>query len=241
MSKNNIKVIIPAAGKGTRSGLDYPKTLYKVEGKEILLHILDLTQHLDADPTVIVSSEGFSNIKNFLRLKKRNAELIIQDSPKGMGHAVLQFMKSKYFCSTENILLIWGDIPYIKKKTVESIVKSHFKNSNEFTLISKYVEKAYTFIERDESNKITQIIETREVGELPKPGERDIGLFLFKKKNVFNLLQKELSGKYGKATSEHGFLYIIKHISKRGFKVESLPIAEEKEIRSLNHISDLKI
>ena len=158
-----------------------------------------------------------------------------------MGHAVLQFMKSKYFRITENILLIWGDIPYIRKKTLEAIVKSHFRNSNEFTLISKYVDNAYTYIKRDQNNKIIQITETREVGESPKYGERDIGLFLFKKKNVFNLLQKELSGKYGQGTNEHGFLYIVKHIVRRGLKVEGLPIAEDKELRSLNYISDLEI
>ena len=157
-----------------------------------------------------------------------------------MGHALLQFTKSNYFQNTENILLIWGDIPYIKKTTVDAIIKSHFENKNEFTLISKNVSKAYTLIKRDENNKILQIKETREEGDPPKAGERDIGLFLFKKKTVFKILQEELSGKYGKETSEHGFLYVVEHIAKRGFKVEALPIAEEKELRSLNHISDLE-
>ena len=118
---------------------------------------------------------------------------------------------------------------------------NHFENKNEFTLISKYVDKAYTIIKRNKKNEIIQIIETREEGESPTSGERDIGLFLFNKNKVFNLLQKELSGKYGKATSEHGFLYVVEHLAKKGGKIEGLPIAEEKELRSLNYISDLEI
>ncbi len=241
MNKNSIKVIIPTAGKGTRSGLNYPKTLYKVDGKEILLHILELTNHLDRNPTIIVSRNGFSIIKNFLDLKKINAELIIQDSPKGMGDALLQFKKSCYYEKTENILLIWGDIPFIKISTIESIITCHFENKNAFTLISKHVNKAYTLIKRDKNNKIIHIKETREEGEAPTSGERDIGLFLFKKKIVFQFLQKELSGKYGKASNEHGFLYIVEHLAKKGYKIEALPIAEAKELISLNYMSDLEI
>ena len=237
---NKINVLIPAAGRGTRSGLDYPKTLYKVDGKEILLHILDLIDEIDKKPTLVVSPDGFQIIKNFLIKNNRKAELILQEKALGMGNAILQYKNSESYQLAEDIILIWGDIPFIRKNTISKLIKEHFSHGNEFTLITKNVQKAYTIIERNSENKITNIKETREEGTSPINGERDIGLFIFKKRTIFEILEEELPRKYGSKTNEHGFLYIIEHLSKRGYKIEGLPIANEKELRSLNYISDLE-
>ena len=236
-----IKVLIPAAGKGSRAGLNYPKTLYKIEGKEILLYIFELIENIDQEPTIIVSPEGEKDINNFLKLKKRKAQLIIQPKPRGMGDAVLKFKQSSYYKSSDHILLIWGDVPFIREKTVYKMIESHLKNNNDFTLVTKFVDKAYTCIERDNSGNIIKVIETREEELEPMPGERDIGLFLFKKEPIFKILKEEQNSKFGKLTGEHGFLYIIEHLIKNGFKVEGLSIANSKEIKSLNRLSDLEL
>ena len=235
----NIKVLIPAAGKGSRAGLNYPKTLFKIKGKEILLYIFELLENVDKEPTIIVSPEGEKDINNFLKLKNRKAQLIIQPKPRGMGDAVLKFEQSSYYKSSDHVLLIWGDVPFIREKTLYKMIEKHFKNNNDFTLVTKFVDKAYTRIERDNSDNIIKVIETREEELEPMPGERDIGLFLFKKEPIFKILKEDQYSKFGKLTGEHGFLYIIEHLIKNGFKVEGLSIANSKEIKSLNRLSDL--
>ena len=94
---NKLSVLIPAAGKGKRSGLSYPKTLYEINGKPILIHIFDLINLIDNSPTVIVSPSGINHIKKCLKEHNKKASLIIQESPKGMGDAILKFEKSPYF------------------------------------------------------------------------------------------------------------------------------------------------
>ncbi len=236
-----IDVLIPAAGKGTRANLSYPKTLFKIKGKEILLYIFQLIENIDSNPKIIINPEGEKYINNFLLSRNIKAELIIQNTAKGMGDAVLQYEKSLSFKNSENILLIWGDIPFIRKQTVEKLISIHIKNNNDFTLVSKYVEEAYTFIERDSNNNIVKVVETREEGLLPSAGERDIGLFLFKKEPIFKILKEDLNSKFGKLTGEHSFLYIVEHLTKNGLKVEGLPIADENELKSLNRIEDLGV
>ena len=236
-----IDVLIPAAGKGTRSGLDYPKTLFKVKGKEILLYIFELIENINPIPTIIISPEGEKYINNFLSYYKKKAELIIQKKANGMGNAVLQYEKSSNYKNNNHILLIWGDIPFIRKDTVSRMIQNHFDNNNDFTLVTKFVDKAYTILKRDYANKITKIIETREEGLSPLPGERDIGLFLFKKEPIFKILKEDLNYKFGKSTGEHGFLYVIEYLTQKGLKVEGLPIANDDELKSLNKISDLGI
>ena len=240
-SNNKIGVLIAAAGKGTRAKLNYPKTLFKINGKEILLRILDITIDYDQKPTIIVSPKGENDINNFLSEYSKTCNLVIQKVAKGMGDAVLQFKRSPSFELSENILLIWGDIPFIKKVTIKKMVERHFENDNTFTFVSAKTDKAYTRVKRDKNGNIIEILETREENLPIENGERDVGLFIFKKKEIFDLLKLDLSKKYSSKTKEHGFLYLVSHLVKNGFKVEGLKIAKGKELISLNKISDLEI
>lgn len=238
MSK--LSVLIAAAGKGTRAGLPYPKTLHPVEGKPIIIRIIESLQAFDTSPTIVVSPQGKLLIQDCLEANNKKAHFIIQKSPLGMGNAVLQFNNSPTAKDTSDILLVWGDIPFLSEQTVSKIVNTHTKNNNSFTFASIKVNSAYTVIKRDKDNKVQSVIETREEGIKPIAGERDIGLFVFNKSIVLDLLKEELPGKYGKLTNEHGFLYIIKHLSLLGYQVEALPIATDQELISLNKLSDLR-
>ena len=106
---------------------------------------------------------------------------MIQENPRGMGDAVLQFEKYPSFEIVKNILLIWGDVPFIRKETIQRMVDQHFQNNNTFTFVTAETETAYTRVIRDKRNKILDVIETREENLPIKKGERDIGLFIFKK------------------------------------------------------------
>ena len=237
--KNKISTLIAAAGKGSRANLPYPKTLFKIEGKEILLRILDTTKCFDKKPTIVVSPSGKDAINNFLLRKSRRSHLVIQKEAKGMGDAVLKFENSPSFKISENILLIWGDIPFIRKLTIQKMVERHIAKNNIFTFVTAETKMAYTRVIRDKKGNIQDLVETREENLPIKEGERDIGLFIFKKKEIFDLLKKDLPKKYSAKTNEHGFLYLIYHLVQNGYKVEGLKIANEKELLSLNKISDL--
>ena len=240
-SNKKIGVLIAAAGKGTRAKLPYPKTLYKINGKEILLSILEITDEYDKNPTIIVSPKGEIHINNFLSENSKNCNLVIQKTAKGMGDAVLKFKNSPSFNFTKNVLLIWGDVPFIKKITIKKMVERHLKKNNTFTFVTAKTEKAYTIVKRDQNEQITDILETREENLPIEPGERDIGLFIFKNTEVFDLLELNLPKKYSAKTKEHGFLYLVSHLIKNGHKVEGLEIAKDEELISLNKISDLEL
>ena len=110
---------------------------------------------------------------------------------------------------------------------------------NDFSFVTKFIKNPYTVVKRDKTNKIISVKETKNNKRISiKYGERDIGLFLFNQELVLKFLKKKLPGKY--ENGEHGFLYIIEHLINEGYKVEGLPIANEKEIISFNKIKDLK-
>ena len=235
-----LSALVAAAGRGTRAGLPYPKTLFPVQGKPILVHIAELLAPYDAHPTVIVSPVGEEPVRQCLAQYHVAADLVVQPAARGMGDAVLRFAQSPAFGDAEHVLLIWGDVPFIQAETVACVVSAHKAGGNDFTFATRWVDTAYTVVSRDGAGQVTSVIETREEGiDQPQAGERDIGLFVFRKGVVLDILREELEGKWGKSTGEHGFLYVIGHLAARGYKVVALPVATEQDMVSLNSIKDL--
>jgi len=235
-----ISVLIAAAGVGSRAGLSYPKTLFPIRGKPILVRLAELLATYDAEPTVIVNEGGKEQIKQCLLKNNIQAQLVLQSMPRGMGDAVLCIDNSEEFANSEHVLLVWGDIPFLKQETVETMINHHVEQDSDFTFASRVVDDAYTVVLRDKSGNVTCLIETREEGITDLgPGERDIGLFIFRRSLTLKALREELPNKWGKSTGEHGFLYIIEHLVSKGLRVEALPIAKEIELVSFNNMEDL--
>ena len=234
-----ISVVIAAAGVGSRVNLPYPKTLFPIKGKPILVRLAELLAPYDAEPTVIVNEGGREQIKQCLLKNNIQAQLVLQSMPRGMGDAVLRIDSSEKFTNSEHVLLVWGDIPFIQQETVETMINHHLEQDSDFTFVSRVVDEAYTVVMRDKSGNVTHLIETREEGITDLgPGERDIGLFIFRRSLTLQTLREELPNKWGKSTGEHGFLYIIEHLVSKGLQVEALPIAQEIELVSLNNMED---
>lgn len=238
---NKISVVIAAAGKGSRSGLDYPKCLFKIDDLSILERILKKLRHVDDNPKIIVSPSGYRRVLDELRAANSSADLIIQDHPNGMGDAVLQLdpINSEL---NENILLIWGDVPFISIDTINRTILRHFTQNNSFTLPTITTKNPYTIVKRNKENEISGIIETKNKlkKSIPSYGERDLGLFLFKKDIVLKLLKQDLPNKFNNEDSEHGFLYLIEHLFRNYEKIGSVKVKNLKESLSLNSIEDLQ-
>lgn len=236
-----MRVLIAAAGTGSRAGLSYPKTLHPVLGKPILLRLVDVMRPYDPTPVVIVSPGGRTPIEQCLADHGYHAEIVEQAEATGMGDAILRFQASSSWGTTKHLFTVWGDIPLLQPETVAALHAAHFASENDFSFVTKVVEEAYTVVERDSANRVRSLRETRELNLPSGPGERDIGLFLFRIEPVFDLLERHLPGAIGETTGEHGFLYIVDHLVERGFRVEALPIATENDLISLNRLSDVDL
>lgn len=235
----SLRALVPAAGRGSRAGLPYPKTLHPVRGVPILGRLLDLLAPYDAEPVVVVSPDGRAPVATFLRDSGRRAELVVQPEPRGMGDAVLRFADAADAAAADDILLVWGDIPLLSPATLEATVAAHRGGGAAMTLPTRHVDRAYTVVTRDAAGAVTGIAETREAGIDPGPGEREIGLFAFRRAAVFPLLHRPLADAFGARTGEHGFLHVVGHLARAGERVEALPIATEDDLVSLNALADL--
>jgi glucose-1-phosphate thymidylyltransferase len=87
-------VIIPAAGGGTRlrpHTHTTPKVLLHVAGKPIIGHIMDLLTPIQPAEVIVVTGARGDRIEEYLRSAySLNLRFVVQDEPKGLGHAVMQ-------------------------------------------------------------------------------------------------------------------------------------------------------
>ncbi len=88
MSKE-LRIIILAAGKGTRMNSDLPKVLHKLNGKTLLDFVLDESELLNPKETILVV--GFKKEQVISHTQHRaNLKYATQMEQLGTGHAVLQ-------------------------------------------------------------------------------------------------------------------------------------------------------
>jgi bifunctional UDP-N-acetylglucosamine pyrophosphorylase/glucosamine-1-phosphate N-acetyltransferase len=236
---DKIRALVAAAGAGKRAGLPYPKTLHPVRGRPILLRLFDRLIKFDPTPTVIVSPDGLEPVRTCLTEAGFAAELLIQEQPTGMGDAVLEFERAAARPEADHLILVWGDLAGLRQETLDTMVDTHLRHGNDFTFVTAVVDEAYTIVERTQDGAVKSVAETRQLQTEPGPGERDIGLFIFRPERILALLKERLAGAVGQATGEHGFLYVIGHATKRGLKAEALPIAGATDLVSMNKVADV--
>lgn len=231
------RVIIPAAGRSSRSGLSYPKSLYRLNGIPIIVRICRVLAAYDVNPVVIINPAHENEFTAVFKEFDVHAAFAYQAEPLGMGHALLQ--ASPLVAEDAQVILCWSDIPFLSPQTIAHVINCDAVMQNDLSLATRLCSECYTIVKREEG-KLKAVIETRAAGLLPgKDGERDIGFFVFKKKPVFELMQQysgftEVNGK-----KEQGFLYIIEKLVEAGYKAEGYPVALDTDVLSFNTPEDL--
>lgn len=233
----DVKVLIPAAGRGSRSGLEYPKCLYRLAGVPILARICKIFSVYDAHPVIIINSRQQPLFIEAMAEFGIDPVYVFQDDPKGMGDAILK--ADDHFAPDTHILLTWSDIPFISPQTIRNLVNCHDVCRNDFSMVTSVGENCYTIVKRD-NGRVTAVKETRALGIPPLAyGEREMGLFVFKKDPVFSLLAKDAGEAYENGKKEHGFLYVIEKMVGLKLRVEGYPIARQSDLLSFNSPADL--
>jgi bifunctional UDP-N-acetylglucosamine pyrophosphorylase/glucosamine-1-phosphate N-acetyltransferase len=132
--KNELRIVVLAAGKGTRMKSELPKVLVQLHGKHMIRHLLDSIGEasLDAHPIVVVGYEKELVMKEL----GDGYEYVVQSEQLGTGHAV---MSTEQACAnTENIIVISGDQPFLKSETIKNLWEKH-KNSDAVLTITTTV------------------------------------------------------------------------------------------------------
>ena len=154
--------IIPAAGRGSRAKLDFPKCLFEVDGKPILLGLIEKISPFFDAARVIVSPSGLSPIKDAVKIYNDKQVLFcVQNHPLGMGHAIYVGLRSLDLNDVDRLLIVWADCLGLTASTVKNSFEYADLSSADLFFPTRIVNKAYTRVERDRSGNFRSVIETR--------------------------------------------------------------------------------
>ncbi len=127
------RIVILAAGKGKRMGIDIPKVLVPLEGVPVLHHIMRSVRAAGIDPRpVVVVGENRPLVEASLRESGFEAEYAVQDGQLGTGHAVRAAQAAVE--GAESVLVLYGDHPFVSPATIRNIVRLHAEEGATLTL-----------------------------------------------------------------------------------------------------------
>ena len=236
-----VKIVILAAGKGTRMKSALPKALLPLNGKHIIRHLLESIDatNLDSRPVIVV---GFRKDLVMKELGDKY-EYVIQEEQLGTGHAVATAEKA---CrDTENVLVISADQPFLKSETIEKIWQRHIDTGATFTVattvLADYEDWRKTFLTygriiRKDGKIIDKEIRDCTDEEL-KIKEVNVSCYVFNAKWLWDRIKK-----LNKSNNQKEYLLtdLWEIAGNEGAKVESMAIPPE-EAMGANSKEELEI
>ncbi|WP_292362903.1 NTP transferase domain-containing protein, partial [Methylophaga sp. UBA1464] len=121
----SLAIIILAAGKGTRMKSAKPKVMHTLAGKPMLQHVIDTAKQLSPSQLAVVCGNGADEVVPYLQ--NQQIDVVMQHEQKGTGHAVEQAKTS--FANSEQVLVLYGDVPLITTDTLQDLIESGDNNS----------------------------------------------------------------------------------------------------------------
>lgn len=191
-----VQVLILAGGLGKRMNSDLPKILHKLHNKTLIQSVIETANSICNSPDkigIIVGKYKDQIEKSINETVDKDIiskiEYIIQEEPKGTGHAVQ--CASEFISKSEKVLILSGDVPLIKKETLEKLLELYNKESNCNLLVAEMENPTgYGRIKQLENNKLS-IIEEKDCTEEEKQIKIiNGGIYCFDSKKLLEILPK---------------------------------------------------
>ncbi len=229
-------ITILAAGKGTRMNSEIPKVLHTLNNKAMIDYVVETASEMN--PKKIFVIVGFKKDKVINHINRSDLEYVEQKEQLGTGHAVLQLEKH-LLNEKGHLLVLYGDVPNIKKESLLPIINSHIKNNIDATIVTAILEdpKGYGRIIRSKSGKLIKIVEEKDCNTTERNvQEINSGIYIFKILHLFKNL-KEI--KSNNESNEYYLTDIIELINKHG-TVNTDQVKDSLEILGINSVEQLE-
>ncbi|MBY0281926.1 MAG: bifunctional UDP-N-acetylglucosamine diphosphorylase/glucosamine-1-phosphate N-acetyltransferase GlmU [Alphaproteobacteria bacterium] len=222
-----LSVIILAAGQSKRMNSKVPKVLHPLGGLPMIQHVLKSVQKVNPHQIIIVTSSAMA-------LEFKAYKTVIQEIPKGTGHAVQLALESLDEKTTE-VMILCGDTPLIHSQTLQTLNDSEA----DLALVAMRLQSqhhAYGLVLQDIKEKPKQIIEFKDASTTQRQIRcGNAGVYKIKKSLLKELLpflnNNNVACEYY-LTDLVGFAY------DKGYNTHMIE-AEEEEFQGINNRIEL--
>jgi len=234
---SNLAAIILAAGKGKRMRSSLPKVLHRLVGKPLVRWVVDAAEAVGIRKIVVVI--GFKGHLVKKALKGYPVDFVWQKAQIGTGHAVrMVYPKLKSFCGT--VLVLSGDVPAIKPKTIRRLVDFHLRQGAYATVLTaRWPDPTgYGRIVRGKRGEVLRIVEHKDATpEELKIREVNTLTIAFQVPPLFQLLSHV---KNRNVQKEYYLSDVIALLRKKNKNVSALLLEDLTEAQGVNSVEDLE-
>ncbi|WP_150138629.1 bifunctional UDP-N-acetylglucosamine diphosphorylase/glucosamine-1-phosphate N-acetyltransferase GlmU [Candidatus Enterovibrio escicola] len=153
----NFSAVILAAGKGARMYSNLPKVLHTIAGKPMVKHVIDSCSSLGVKNIYLIFGYGADVMQSILA--DEPVSWVLQREQLGTGHAVSQ--AAGEFQDDEQILILYGDVPLIGKKTIENLLNAQPEGGIALLTVELEDASGYGRIVR-RNNSVVAIVEEKD-------------------------------------------------------------------------------
>lgn len=236
---NQIRAIIPAAGKGKRlqkiSG-DLPKAMFRVGDRPMLEIVLENIGFIDQKNVYIVVGCGKEQIIEYFG---NNHHYVEQKQQLGTGHAVMECAES-FRDFDGSVLVTFGDMPLFRREEMEKMCAQHAQNGADCTLMTAENPELtmWARVTRDAKGAFAAIVEGKDcTPEQAQIKELFSGVMVFNSKSLFEILPQVGCAN---AQKEYYLTEVPELMVKQGMKVETYFTKDGDDLRGINTPEDLE-
>jgi bifunctional UDP-N-acetylglucosamine pyrophosphorylase/glucosamine-1-phosphate N-acetyltransferase len=207
--------IILASGLGKRMESDLPKVLHKVSDLEMVNHVISLVESVGVGRIIVVVGYKSELVKAAI---KKDVEFVFQPQQLGTGHAI-QVVKQNIKDISGTVLVLAGDMPLIRKETLENMISNHESNGAAVTVLSSELENPFGYgrVIIDANSHVDKIVEEKDATDQEKEVVLvNTGAYCFDGKNLFELI--DLVGNNNNQ-GEYYLTDVVSLANQKGYKV----------------------
>ncbi|MBD3611169.1 MAG: bifunctional UDP-N-acetylglucosamine diphosphorylase/glucosamine-1-phosphate N-acetyltransferase GlmU [Hydrogenovibrio crunogenus] len=231
----SLKVIILAAGKGTRMRSNLPKVLQPLAQKPLLSHVISTAQKLTNEPIITVIGHGAQRVVDVIGTD--GIQYAEQLEQLGTGHAVVQ--GNPHYNDDDTVLILYGDVPLTQQNTLTDLLNL-VDDIHPLALLTITLDNpsGYGRIVRNQHHLVQAIVEEKDASfEQKAVQEVNTGMMAVKGYYLKKWLG-QLSN--SNAQGEYYLTDIIEMCVQDGFEVHTTQPASEMEVLGVNNKSQLQ-
>ena len=228
----SLHTIILAAGEGSRMKSNRAKALQKVGGSSMLQKICATAGSISPDITLVVGYDKESIIEES---KNYSLNISIAEQPMaiGTGDAVKCGLKSTV--SASKILVLYGDVPLIRRETLDNLINS---SDSGLSILTTVLDDPFGYgrVKKDASGHALAIVEEKDASESDKEINEIFTGVLCGSKDLIEEGLKEI--KNDNAANEYYLTDLVSILSQNGIKIKTYN-ASNDEVKGANSKQEL--
>ncbi|MEG2719781.1 MAG: sugar phosphate nucleotidyltransferase [Oscillospiraceae bacterium] len=238
--------IILAAGDSIRMKSAYPYVMLKLLSKPMISWVVEAAKKSGVDDVAIIVSKPENMVAEYVL---GSCEVVVQSTPLGTAHAVLQAMEFIKEHKDGNILILNGDSPLMDAATIRTALMIHKNAENDVTVISAKIDKPFGYgrIVRDRDNgTFKAIVEEKDAtGDVKRIDEISSGAYWFRAEALI----EALSNLKPRANGEYNLVDSVTYLINKGCKADTsfamtpdvvLGANDRIQLHQLNHIARMR-